>query len=1293
MHADYAQLQSDLATALMKRGEGDAAEAAFRRSLSAQPRNAAALVNLASLLRSAGRHDEALACLNQALLFEPGHADIHNNLGLLWLERGSFWKAEASLRASIALAPRAPRTWHNLAVLLVDMGRHEEAEQAWLHALRLEPGLSEARTALGRLRLALGRYAEAWPDVESRLDPERPDAVRLPALDTPAWRGEPIAGKRLLLVGEQGFGDCVQFIRFAALLKAGGAARVDVLCDAKLAPLLRTCEGVDVAAPELPGNSHDLHCAMLSVPLRIGTTLSNLPARLPYLRAPAERGAHWRSKLPEGLKVGIVWRGRPTHPNDAHRSIALTELAPLWTVPDVRFVSLQKGRDEDLALRPPPQQPLLALGHEVENFADLAALVQQLDLVICVDTAVAHVAGALGKRCWVLLPATSVDWRWLRDREDSPWYPGCMRLYRQRQAGDWAPVLAQVLRDLEALARAERARSAVDPRQSEDRMNEANLLLDDGRLDEAEALYRRAMALDPANADAVSNLGLLLLRRGKFAEGWQRCESRFDARRHVPTPLSPQVSPRWHGQPLAGRTLLLVGEQGYGDMVQFVRYAALLKARGARSIVVQCPERLVPLLATCADIDEAAALPRSAHHFHCPLLSVPLHLGTTLDTIPAQLPYLRALPERVARWRERLPAGRKVGLVWRGRPSHPEDAHRSMPLATLAPLWQVRGLQFVGLQKEAGEEEALQPPTGQPLLALGHEMNDFADLAALVQQMDLVICVDTAVAHVAGALGKPCWVLLSKAGADWRWLDDRDDSPWYPGCMRLYRQPARGDWASVLERVRGDLARWARHRALEHPGATAIDDADLAAAEARLRAAIAADAKRPSSWTNLGAVLARSMRPDEAESALRKAIALNPRYAAAHYNLGVVLASAGRAGEAEAAYRATIAFDPGRAPAHYNLAMLLQSQRRPAEAEVAFRAAIAAQPDFTAAHHNLAMLLQEAGRWEEAEVACLRASELAPADADARTNLAMLRLALGRFEEGWAGYESRFDPTRAEPPVHAEVPGLPRWRGEPLAGRTLVLVAEQGLGDAVQFIRYAPLLKARGLARLSVKCPESLVALLRTCEGVDDASSRFAGEADWQCPMLSAPLYMGTTLATIPARLPYLHALPERVAHWHARLPAARKVGLVWRGSAAHPNDARRSLALAGLAPLWDVQDVHFVSLQKGQGEAEALQPPPGQPLLALGHEMKDFADAAAIVSQLDLVICVDTAIAHVAGALGIPCWVMLPGAGLDWRWMQRRDDSPWYPDCMRLYRQSAAEGWPAVVGRVASDLANWARS
>ena len=344
-----------------------------------------------------------------------------------------------------------------------------------------------------------------------------------------------------------------------------------------------------------------------------------------------------------------------------------------------------------------------------------------------------------------------------------------------------------------------------------------------GLLAESLAQHRAAVALDPESAGFRYNLAVALLAAGEFEEGWPAYESRlrlgigqlgFPVRGDIAFDVP---GPRWSGEPLAGRTIFLYGEQGLGDTLQFVRYAPVVAERGGR-VAIGVPPQLLRLVRRMPCVAEAVPTGGGLPDFdtHCPLLSLPLVLGTTLETIPASTPYLAPDPRDVETWRKRLPRdhrARRVGLVWSGnpRPDMPwaacVDRRRSIPLRHFAPLGGIPGVQYVSLQKgpPAAELDAASPvlPIFDPMDAV----EDFADTAALLAHIDLVITVDTSVAHLAGALAKPVW-MLSRFDGCWRWLRDRSDSPWYPS-MRIYRQPRPGDWDSVIETVAADLRAWA----------------------------------------------------------------------------------------------------------------------------------------------------------------------------------------------------------------------------------------------------------------------------------------------------------------------------------------------------------------------------------------------------------------------------------------------------------------------------------------------------
>jgi tetratricopeptide (TPR) repeat protein len=333
-------------------------------------------------------------------------------------------------------------------------------------------------------------------------------------------------------------------------------------------------------------------------------------------------------------------------------------------------------------------------------------------------------------------------------------------------------------------------------------------LTDIGEFAEALAIYRQPF---PHN-----NLALTELLLGNFATGWQEYQWRLKVKGLDPL-ASAVTSPAWTGGDLAGRRILLYAEQGVGDVLQFVRYAPLVEARGGRVVLAVHPE-LRTLLAPLAELAPADGMVRVREHIA--LLSLPFVFGTDLATIPGGTPYLRADPAAAAAWAARIAsiaAGRlKVGLVWAGSPAHRRDRDRSLPLAAFAPLAAIPDIAFFALQKGKAAADAADPPAGMALADLGTALGDFADTAAAVTALDLVITVDTSVAHLAGALGKPVWILLSHV-PDWRWLLERRDSPWYP-TARLFRQPARGDWAPAIAEVAAALDRLRMARQQEGGG-------------------------------------------------------------------------------------------------------------------------------------------------------------------------------------------------------------------------------------------------------------------------------------------------------------------------------------------------------------------------------------------------------------------------------------------------------------------------------------------
>ena len=456
------------------------------------------------------------------------------------------------------------------------------------------------------------------------------------------------------------------------------------------------------------------------------------------------------------------------------------------------------------------------------------------------------------------------------------------------------------------------------------------------------------------------------------------------------------------------------------------------------------------------------------------------------------------------------------------------------------------------------------------------------------------------------------------------------------------------------------------------------------------RRAEAADSRAASPHYIMGRLWQDAGRLVEAEAAYRNAIERQADHARAHNNLGCVLHMQGKLQEALAAYRRALELDPRLPQANQNYAAIARDARALERAVADYERHTAAHPEDAMAFNDLGNAYRELGRNEQALAAYERSLALAPGLAQAHFSRSFVLLLLGRYREGWREYEWRWRiPAFNEP---ARRFSAPMWNGESIESGTLLLHAEQGLGDTLQFVRYAPLAAAR-CASVVLECQPELVSLLQGTAGVQRVLARgeslpeFAAHA----PLMSLPADFGTTLQDIPWNGPYVRAHADKVAAWRGVLDASGfKVGLVWAGRPQQWDDRKRSLSLDLLAPLSRAAGVVFHSLQVGEAAAQAANPPAGMRLVNLAPRIVDFADTAAIVANLDLVVTIDTSVAHLAGAMGIPVWVLVAYAP-DWRYHLGRSDNPWYPS-MRLFRQARDGDWPSAIEQLAEALVQTVR-
>jgi tetratricopeptide (TPR) repeat protein len=457
-----------------------------------------------------------------------------------------------------------------------------------------------------------------------------------------------------------------------------------------------------------------------------------------------------------------------------------------------------------------------------------------------------------------------------------------------------------------------------------------------------------------------------------------------------------------------------------------------------------------------------------------------------------------------------------------------------------------------------------------------------------------------------------------------------------------------------------------------------------------IRKAIALNRRVPAFHCDLGTALQHQGELDEAVKSYRQALALKPDYAEALNNLGNVLAAQGKLDDAAKAYRRALALKPDYAEAHYNLGELRTREYRPDEALACYRRALDLKPDYAEPLNALGLAFQEQGELGEAAACYRKALDLKPDFAEAHFNHGLVLLLEGKLRHGWEEFEWRWRSKE----VRRRYPIDRQWYGGDPNGRTILLHAEQGLGDSLQFVRYAPLLARLG-ATVLLEVQKPLVPLFSDMDGVSGvfAHGDTLPPFDTHCPFMSLPLALATTLDTIPGHTPYLRADPERAAAWRRRgeaLPGLR-VGLVWAGNprpfqpGAHAIDRRRSITLDHFAEFDALEGVSFVSLQKGEAASQTKAPPAGLTIHDWTDELNDLADTAALVDTLDLVIGVDTSVIHLVGALAKPVW-LLNRFDTCWRWLLERDDSPWYPT-LRQFRQRSPGDWTGVLSQVHVEL------
>jgi FkbM family methyltransferase len=1322
LRPDYPEALHNRGRVLGQLDRFEEALASFDRALALRPQYLEALHNRGNTLARLKRHQDALASYERALAIQPDYPDALSGAGVALVELGKYEEALASYDRALAIRPDYAVGFNNRGKALLELRRLDEALASYDHALRLDPDNADHRLNRALLLLLCGSFGEGWREYEWR---RKRKAWTKQAFYGPEWAREKVPGARVLLYSEQGLGDMIQFVRFARVVARRGA-KVILGVPTPLSGLLRRLDGDAVivgSGEQLP--EYDCHLPLMSVPFVLDWVPEQSAAEIPYLSAEPTRVARWSSRLPAGrFRVGIAWQGSPSPLADRGRSIPLKAFAPLCRIPGVKLISLQKAAGVEQLSNLPPGMAVETLGTEFDSgsdaFLDTAAVMMDLDLIVTCDTAVAHLAGALGRPVWIALRHVP-DWRWMMDRADSPWYPTA-RLFRQARAGDWDEVLASISAELSRIvANAYPAldREDLDTPEKKPRSNTSSHRrkpvpmppIDPGlrRDNNVAGTVEGSLSVPVSVGELIDKLTILTIKSERMGDPEQLANVRREL--EILTEARSRLTRGVQKIEALERELKRVNEELWEieDRIRdcerqadfgpvFTKLArAVYKTNDRRAVI----KRRINEISGSPLIEEKSYSPPEASAVdECGLsqrLDQAISVHQKGELAQAEHLYSSILDEHP----DHVDASHLLGVVRHQQGRHLEaleligSALYRNPRSAHALANHGAVLERLGRHEEAltsyEKALALRPDDVRALYARANLLKALGRLEEALAGYGKLTALEPGHAPALNNSGNALAELgrLDQALANYdRALEARPD---YAEALNN-----RGNALAELSRFEEALASYERALAVRPDYAEALNGrGNMLRQGKRFEEAIASYDRAlairpdyPEALTNRGNALLELQRYEEALASYDRSLSLRPDDPDSLNGRGNALRQLNRFEDALSSHDRALAVRPDDTIALNHRGITLWELDRFEEAVASYDRALAVRPGYPHALNNRGKALRELGRLDEALASYDRALQLDPENADHRLNRALLLLLLGSFGDGWREYEWR----RKTKEWGKRTVNGPEWAGEDLSGQRLLLCGEQGLGDTIQFARFARSVAMRGAkVILEVQAPLSGVLQRLDSEAVIVRAGEPLPDFDRHLPLMSAPFALGWTPDQGAGEIHYLSADPVRVDQWSRRLPAgAFRVGIAWQGRPAAPIDKGRSIPLKAFAPLGRIPGVKLISLQKGPGVEQMAELPPGMAVETLGPDFDSgpdaFLDTAAVMMHLDLIVTSDTAVAHLAGALGRPVWIALRHVP-DWRWMMHCEDSPWYPTA-RLFRQNRLGAWDEVFERMASELA-----